>query len=110
MSTSRRIRRLGIAAVAATAAVAAGWASTAGAASALDVIAVIPAADTVSMVVSVNPPPSLGQPGSFQVSSGSTGKLSTEARAVIGPQLSTAVVLDTSAAGAPALQAGVNGT
>ncbi|HEY6748003.1 MAG TPA: hypothetical protein VI357_20095 [Mycobacteriales bacterium] len=95
--------------MAATVAAAVAWASTAGAATTLDVVAVTPAADTVSMVVAVNPAPPLSQPGSFQVSSGDTGNLPTQARAVIGPQLSTGVVLDTSADGAAALQGGING-
>ena len=62
------------------------------------------------MVVGVDPPPSLAQPGAFQVASGDAGTLPTDARPVLGPQLATGVVLDTSAAGAGALQGGINGT
>ena len=62
------------------------------------------------MVVGVDPPPSLAQPGTFAVASGDAGKLPTDARPVLGPQLATATVLDTSAAGAGELQNGINGT
>ena len=51
------------------------------------------------MVVGVDPAPSLAQPGTFRVASGDAGTLPTDARPVLGPQLATAVVLDTSAAG-----------
>ena len=62
------------------------------------------------MIVGVDPPPSLAQPGTFEVASGDSGTLPTDARPVLGPQLATATVLDTSAAGAGELQNGINGT
>src|SRR6185437_4009590 len=76
----------------------------------LTVVSVAPGDDQVTMVVGVDPPPSLAQPGTFTVASGDAGKLPTDARPVLGPQLAAATVLDTSAAGAGELQNGINGT
>jgi len=86
------------------------WAGPAGAAATLTVVSVAPGDDQVTMVVGVDPPPSLAQPGTFTVASGDAGKLPTDARPVLGPQLAAATVLDTSAAGAGELQNGINGT
>jgi hypothetical protein len=86
------------------------WAGPAGAATTLDVVAVVPGDAEVTLVVGVDPPPSLAQPGTFAVASGDAGKLPTDARPLLGPQLATATVLDTSAAGAGELQNGINGT
>ena len=86
------------------------WAAPVGAATTLDVVAVVPGDAEVTLVVGVDPPPSLAQPGTFEVASGDSGKLPTDARPVLGPQLATATVLDTSAAGAADLQNGINGT
>lgn len=86
------------------------WAGPAGAATTLDVVAVVPGDTEVTLVVGVDPPPSLAQPGTFAVASGDSGKLPTDARPVLGPQLAAATVLDTSAAGAGQLQNGINGT
>jgi hypothetical protein len=86
------------------------WAGPVGAATTLDVVSVVPGDSEVTMVVGVDPPPSLAQPGTFAVASGDAGKLPTDARPVLGPQLATATVLDTSAAGAGELQNGINGS
>jgi hypothetical protein len=86
------------------------WAGPAGAATTLTVVSVAPGDDQVTMVLGVDPPPSLAQPGTFTVASGDAGKLPTDARPVLGPQLAAATVLDTSAAGAGTLQNGINGT
>ena len=62
------------------------------------------------MVVGVDPPPSLAQPGTFAVAQrGRRQAADRRQAACCGPQLATAAVLDTSAAGAGALQGGVNG-
>ncbi|HEY7103931.1 MAG TPA: hypothetical protein VH573_20015, partial [Mycobacteriales bacterium] len=86
------------------------WAGSAGAAATLTVVSVVPGDDQVTMVVGVDPPPTLAQPGTFAVASGDAGKLPTDARPVLGPQLAAATVLDTSEAGAGELQNGINGT
>jgi hypothetical protein len=107
-SSPRRPRWLAAGALAAVAG-ALVWAGPAGAATTLKIAAVVPGDRSVRMVVGVDPAPSLAQPGTFQVTSGDSGKLPTDARPVLGPQLAAASVLDTSTAGADALQAGVNG-
>jgi hypothetical protein len=86
------------------------WAVPAGAATKLDVVAVVPGDAEVTLVVGVDPAPSLAQPGTFEVASGDSGKLPTDARPLLGPQLATATVLDASAAGAGDLQNGINGS
>ena len=86
------------------------WSGPVGAATTLDVVAVIPGDAQTTMIVGVDPPPSLAQPGTFEVASGDSGTLPTDARPVLGPQLATATVLDTSTAGAGELQNGINGT
>jgi hypothetical protein len=86
------------------------WAAPVGAATTLDVVAVVPGDAEVTLVVGVDPPPSLAQPGTFEVASGDSGQLPTDARPVLGPQLAAATVLDTSAAGAGDLQNGINGS
>ena len=108
-SSPRRPRALLAAGALAALAGALAWAGTAGAASTLDVVAVVPSDNAVTMVVGVDPPPSLAQSGTFSVASGDSGKLRTTASPVLGPQLTSGVVLDTSADSADALQAGVNG-
>ena len=86
-----------------------GWASTAGAASTIEVVTVVPGPDTATVVLGVRPPPSLTRPGVFRVEDADGGAVGVDTRAVLTPQLATGVVLDTSTAGADALQGGVNG-
>src|SRR5262249_51844181 len=103
-SSPRRRNRLAAVALAVLAGVLVVLASPAQAATSVSVVAVAPGDAKVTMIVAVDPPPSLAQPGTFQVSSGDSGTLPTDARPVLGPQLATATVLDTSAAGAADLQ------
>lgn len=102
------MRRIAVAAVAVVAGVL-GWVATAGAASTVEVVAVMSDQDTATMVVAVRPPPSLTRPGVFRVEDSDGRPLGLDTRAVLTPQLLTGVVLDTSAAGADALQGGING-
>ena len=76
-SSPRRRSRLAVGALALVAG-ALVWAGPAGAATTLTVVSVAPGDDQVTMVVGVDPPPSLAQPGTFTVASGDAGKLPTD--------------------------------
>ena len=78
-SSPRRSRRLLAAGALTALAGVLVWAGTAGAASRLDIVAVVPGDAAVTMVVGVDPPPSLAEPGQFEVASGDSGKLPTDA-------------------------------
>ncbi len=116
-SRVRPDRRLRPAAAALLVAAAVQWfgpgarATAAATASHVDIVAVIPpAADRRAVVVAdVRPPPAapLG-PGAFSVNAGEA-RLPTQAAAVVSDRLAIGVVVDSSAAGGAAVQAGLNG-
>ena len=62
------------------------------------------------MIVGVDPPPTLAQPGAFEVASDDSARCRSTPGRCSGLQLAAATALDTSAAGAAALQNGINGT
>ena len=95
---------------AATVAGALGLAAPAGAAPTLAVVAVQPAGDDVTLVAAVTPVPGAALPaGDFRLSDAGGDTVAATAAPVLSGELATALVLDTSEAGAAALQGGVNG-
>ncbi len=112
-SSRRRPDRRWWAAAALTAAAvtgALGLAAPAGAAPTLAVVAVQPAGDEVTLVAAVTPVPGAALPaGDFRLSDAGGGTVAATAAPVLSGELATALVLDTSEAGAAALQGGVNG-
>src|ERR671912_2218003 len=111
---SDRRRRRWRAAGALVAAVAAGalWSGGAGAAARLDVVAVVPvpAARYASVVTGISPAPRVALSSeAFEVTSAAGARLPATAMPVVSDELTTGLVLDTSADGGGALQAGLNG-
>lgn len=104
---SRTGRRL-LAAALAGLAVAGVWTATAGARARLEVSAVVPAGESVSLVAAVRPAPATLTADAVSVTDGDA-RLPARPAPVLSPALVAGLVLDTSAAGAGALQAGANG-